>query len=388
MTSQSQIDRQVALAAARRAIAKKHGDEALVSTVEVTKYNVISSGSILLDIALGVGGFTRGRLVELFGPPSSGKSTTALETAKNCQILGLPVIYMDYECAFDPEYAGRIGISMDPQLWELVQPDNMEQGLDIAETFIESDVVGLIIFDSLAAMTPKAILEGEFGDKQMAVQARLMSQALQKLVAKVKKSNVVVIFINHIRDILGGQPLPGGRTRKTTPGGSALKFYASVRVELQPMESIAGKILDAVSGTMVPGSVALKVKAMVVKNKVATPYRPATFYLSADRGIHEGRTMLEIALARGVIKQNGSRFILPFRQPGTDKPINLGGQQAVLDYFDSDLDRYDLLRDKIVGLLKRQPEPDKVEQASAAGAPAPAKDMEIGGSENLEETTS
>lgn len=384
----SQIDRQVALAAARREVAKRHGVEALVSTAEAVSYEVIPTGSILLDMALGIGGFPRGRLIELFGLPSSGKSSLTLHTAASAQRLGLPVLYADYECAFDPKYAKVIGVQFDPNLWELVQPDNAEQGLDIAKTFIESGAVGLIIFDSLAAMAPKKLIDGEIDDQHMALQARLMSQSIQMLAAKIKKSNVVVIFINHVRDVLGGRPLPGGRIRKTTPGGSALKFYSSIRVELSPRESIAGKIPDVVTGGMMDGAVALKVQAMVVKNKLSAPYRLGTFYLSSNRGIHEQRTILEVAVARSIIKQNGSRFVLPFRQTGTDKPINLGGQQAVLDWLDNNPGKYVLLRDKIVKLITAQPEPDKVEQVTAPGTPAPAKDMEIGGSENLEETTS
>jgi len=333
----------------RAAIRKKYGDEALVPTEdESVPIPVIPTGSILLDVALGIGGFPRGRLIELYGAPSSGKSTLALSTAAQAQKMGGHVLYLDHEHAFDPTYAEVIGVDLSEDKWTLAQPSTAEEGLGIAEMFIENKMAILVIGDSLAAMVPKKQLEGEIGDIYVAIKARLMSTTLERLTPKISKAGAVFLFINHTREIIN--TMPGRTKKKTTPGGTALKFYSSIRVEVIPIESIKGKVVNPVSGLQEDGNQAIKVKAIVVKNKTSRPFRSGTFYL--ENGLCEARTILEVAVARGIVAQNGSRFVLPFTTEGTDKRVNIAGKEGTLQWLKDNPDKYERLRCKIIEVLQ------------------------------------
>ncbi|MBF0384675.1 MAG: recombinase RecA [Candidatus Omnitrophica bacterium] len=254
--------------------------------------DVIPSGSLALDYALGVGGVPRGRVVEIYGPESSGKTTLTLSIISQVQKLGGTAAFIDAEHAFDSNYAKTVGVKLDDLL--ISQPDTGEQALEIAETLVRSSAVDLVVVDSVAALTPRAEIEGDMGDSHMGLQARLMSQALRKLTAVINKSNTCVIFINQIRMKIGvmfGSP-------ETTPGGRALKFYASVRIDLRRAESI--KQGEEFIGNLV--------KAKVVKNKVAAPFRDAEFTIYFNEGISRSADILDFAVKHEVVQKSGAWF--------------------------------------------------------------------------------
>jgi recombination protein RecA len=252
--------------------------------------NVIPTGSISLDAALGVGGFPRGRVVEVYGPESGGKTTLTLHVIAEAQKMGGQAAFIDAEHALDPSYARKLGVDVDNLL--VSQPDNGEQALEIAETLIRSSAVDVVVVDSVAALVPRAELEGEMGEPQMGLQARLMSQALRKLTAIVSKSKTCLIFINQIREKIGvmfGNP-------ETTTGGRALKFYSSIRVDIRRIQSIK-------EGDRVVGS---RTRAKVVKNKVAAPFREAEFDIIYGEGVSREGDLLDLGVAKGLLEKSGT----------------------------------------------------------------------------------
>jgi recombination protein RecA len=252
----------------------------------------ISTGSLSLDMALGVGGMPRGRVVEVFGPESSGKTTLTLHIIANAQKLGGTAAFIDVEHALDPDYAKRLGVNLDTLL--VNQPDTGEQALEIAELLTRSNAVDVIVVDSVAALVPKAELEGQMGDSHVAIQARLMSQALRKLTSVISKSNTCLIFINQIREKIGvmfGNP-------ETTPGGRALKFYSSVRVDIRRIGSIK-------DGEQIVGN---RVRAKIAKNKVAAPFRKAEFDIMFNQGISRSGDIVDLGVEAGVVEKSGTWF--------------------------------------------------------------------------------
>ena len=265
----------------------KLGESAAMSLVEA-----IPSGSLALDLALGVGGIPRGRITEIFGPEASGKTTLGQHVLAEAQKRGGTVAYIDVEHALDPSYAANCGVNVDEML--ISQPDTGEEALEITEALVRSGAIDVIVIDSVAALVPRAEIEGEMGDAHVGLQARLMSQALRKLAAAIGKSGTAVIFINQLREKVGiifGNP-------EVTPGGRALKFYSSVRIDLRRVETIK-------QGNESIGS---HIKARVVKNKVAPPFRSADFDIMFDHGISKEGNLIDLGVELGVVKKTGAFF--------------------------------------------------------------------------------
>ncbi len=295
-------EREKALELALGQIEKQYGKGSVMKMGEKSSMDVesIATGALSLDIALGIGGLPRGRVVEIYGPESSGKSTLAMHVVAEAQRNGGICAYVDAEHAMDPSYASRIGVDVDELL--ISQPDTGEQALEIADMLVRSGALDVIVIDSVAALTPKAEIEGEMGDTHVGLQARLMSQALRKLTANLNKTNTICIFINQLREKIGvmfGSP-------ETTPGGRALKFYSSVRLDIRRIEAIK-------DGVEVVGN---RTRVKVVKNKMAAPFKQAEFDIMYGKGISREGTALDMAVEYNIVKKSGAWYTYEGEQLG------------------------------------------------------------------------
>jgi len=339
-------NRKRALAAALSQIEKQYGKGSVMrlgGEGAVHDIEAISTGSLALDLALGIGGLPRGRVVEIFGPEASGKTTLTLSVVAQCQKAGGTAAFVDAEHALDPVYAGRLGINVDDLL--VSQPDTGEQALEITDMLVRSGAVDVVVLDSVAALTPKAEIEGEMGDTHVGLQARLMSQALRKLTGNIKRSNTIVIFINQLRMKIGvmfGNP-------ETTTGGNALKFYSSVRLDIRRIGAI--KRGDEVIGN--------HTRVKVVKNKLAPPFKMAEFdilFTGDQYGISKAGELIDLGLAKNLIAKSGAWY--------SYKDAHIGqGKEKARSYLHGNPDVADELEAQIRGAEKAAEEP--AEAASA-----------------------
>ncbi|MBQ9535562.1 MAG: recombinase RecA [Clostridia bacterium] len=357
------MDKKKALETALQQLEKQFGKGTVMRLGENPAMNVetISTGSISLDAALGIGGVPRGRIIEIYGPESSGKTTVALHIVASAQKAGGDAAFIDAEHALDPVYAKALGVDTDSLL--ISQPDTGEQALEIAEALVRSGAIDVLVVDSVAALVPRAEIEGEMGDSFVGLHARLMSQALRKLAGAIAKSNCVVVFINQLREKIGviyGNP-------ETTTGGRALKFYSSVRIEIRRAEHIK-------SGTTLLGS---RTRAKVVKNKVAPPFKEAEFDIMYGEGISKTGELVDMGVKLGLVQKSGAWFYIGDMRLGQ-------GRDAAKQYFKTNEEEADKLEKEILAKLLSTQEDDKekaaptpAEKPAAAKAPAGKSGIEV-----------
>jgi len=339
------VDRNQSLEMAMGQIEKQFGKGAIMRLGERPSVSIeaIPTGALALDLALGIGGLPRGRVVEIFGPESSGKSTLAMHVVAEAQRNGGVCAYIDAEHAMDPLYAQNIGVNVDDLY--ISQPDTGEQGLEIADMLIRSGALDVVVIDSVAALVPRAEIEGEMGDTHVGLQARLMSQALRKLTANLNRSRTICIFINQLREKIGvmfGSP-------ETTPGGRALKFYSSVRLDIRRIESIK-------DGAEITGN---RTRVKVVKNKVSAPFKQAEFDIMYGKGISREGSLLDVAVDLGIVKKSGAWFTYEGEQLGQ-------GRENVKNFLAENLDMMVEIMEKVkveAGIVETDGEIDLVDGA-------------------------
>ena len=328
----STLDKQKNLEQAIAQIEKSFGKGSIMKLGDVatTQVDVIPTGCLPLDLALGIGGIPRGRIIEIYGPESSGKTTVSLHMVAEAQKMGGTAAFIDAEHALDPVYAARLGV--DTKNLYVSQPDTGEQGLEIAESLVRSGSVDIVVIDSVAALTPKAEIDGEMGDSHVGLQARLMSQALRKLAGITNKTKTCVIFINQLREKVGvmfGNP-------ETTPGGKALKFYSSIRLDVRKGEVIK-------DGT---DSVGARTKVKVVKNKMAPPFKVAEFDIVFGQGISKAGCLLDLAVEKDIIQKSGAWFSYNGEKIGQ-------GKENTKAYIENNPEFYELVEAKIKEAIKQ-----------------------------------
>ncbi len=352
------MDRDKSLDMALGQIEKQFGKGAIMRLGERGNVGIeaIPTGALALDLALGIGGLPRGRIVEIFGPESSGKSTLAMHVVAEAQRNGGTCAYIDAEHAMDPVYAAAIGVNVDDLL--ISQPDTGEQALEIADMLIRSGALDVLVIDSVAALVPRAEIEGEMGDTHVGLQARLMSQALRKITGNLNKSRTIAVFINQLREKIGvmfGSP-------ETTPGGRALKFYSSVRLDIRRIESLK-------DGAEIVGN---RARVKVVKNKVAPPFKQAEFDIMYGKGISREGSILDIGVDLGIIKKSGAWFTYEGEQLGQ-------GRENAKTFLSENLDMLVEISEKvrkesgIDDVLEEEPDADVIDLLGAAPEPESAE---------------
>nr|MBQ4320104.1 recombinase RecA [Clostridia bacterium] len=319
-------DKEKALKAAMSQITKTYGQGAIMKLGENTKMQVsaVPTGSLTLDLALGIGGIPRGRIIEIYGPESSGKTTVALHMAAEVQKLGGYAAFVDAEHALDPAYAKALGVDIEELL--VSQPDSGEQALEITESLVRSGAVDIVVVDSVAALVPQTEIDGDMGASQVGAQARLMSQAMRKLSAVISRTNSIVVFINQLREKVGvmyGNP-------ETTPGGKALKYYASVRIDVRRVETL--KTGDNVFGN--------RTRCKVVKNKVAPPFKVAQFDILYGKGISKASEIVDVGVELGIIEKSGSWYSFEGNRIGQ-------GRDSVREFLDANPEYFKMVGDRI-----------------------------------------
>ena len=355
--------RKKALDEALKKIQKQFGQGAIMKMGDAAEMNIetISTGSISLDLATGVGGVPRGRIIEIYGPESSGKTTLALHIVAEAQKAGGKAAFIDAEHALDPVYAKNLGVQIDELL--VSQPDTGEQGLEICDMLASSGAIDVIVVDSVAALVPKAEIQGEMGDSHVGLQARLMSQALRKLTGTVNKSNTCVIFINQLREKVGvmfGSP-------ETTTGGRALKFYSTMRFDVRRIETIK-------QGDQMLGN---RTRVKIVKNKVAPPFKKAEFDIMYGKGISKSGDILDCAVDADIVKKAGSWYSYNGERIGQ-------GRENVKKYLEDHEELMDEIQQKLMDTLKTPDEQDQDRDQNGSGQTAP-ETVSASDAENLEE---